>query len=178
MKPRKKNRFFTFIFSFCPGAAEMYMGFMKNGFSILAAFLAVCGAIVTVRADFLLAVAMLFYCYGFFHARNVAGLDDASFATYEDKYIWEEFVTSNTLKVKDTTVRKWVSIAMILVGAGIAWNYLSEIIYSFIPGDYWNDIYPIVDGLPSLVVAIVLIIAGAALIRGKKRELTEVESNA
>ena len=44
MKPTKKNNFFTFIFSFLPGAAEMYMGFMKNGFSILAIFFIALGS--------------------------------------------------------------------------------------------------------------------------------------
>ena len=38
MKQKKKSRFLTFIFSFLPGAAEMYMGFMKNGFSLMMIF--------------------------------------------------------------------------------------------------------------------------------------------
>ncbi len=43
MRPIKKSRFFTFIFSFCPGAAEMYMGFMKNGVTLMAIFFLLCG---------------------------------------------------------------------------------------------------------------------------------------
>ena len=39
MRQQKKNKFFTFIFSFMPGAAEMYMGFMKQGVCLLALFL-------------------------------------------------------------------------------------------------------------------------------------------
>ena len=38
MKQQKKGKFFTFIFSFIPGAAEMYMGFMKQGVSLMADF--------------------------------------------------------------------------------------------------------------------------------------------
>ena len=38
MKQKKKNKFFTFIFSLLPGAAEMYMGFMKNGLSMMVMF--------------------------------------------------------------------------------------------------------------------------------------------
>ena len=37
--PTRRNKFFTFIFSFCPGAAEMYMGFLHNGLSLLAVFM-------------------------------------------------------------------------------------------------------------------------------------------
>lgn len=171
MKPRKKNKFFTFIFSFCPGAAEMYMGFMKNGFSILAIFALLCGAITTMRIDFLLFIIMLVYCFGFFHARNVAGLDDESFAVFEDKYIWEEFVTTNAFKVKAETMRKIGACALILVGLSMAWSYISDIIVRYIPEGYWDDIYPLLNDIPSLVVAIVLIAAGIFLIRGKKKEL-------
>ena len=37
MKTKKKNRFFTFIFSCMPGAGEMYMGFMNRGVSMICA---------------------------------------------------------------------------------------------------------------------------------------------
>ena len=177
MKPRKKNKFFTFIFSFCPGAAEMYMGFMKNGFSLLAVFMVICGAVISLRADFLLAAAMLVYCFGFFHARNVAGLDDEGFAAFEDKYIWEEFTTSSAFKIKDTTVRLWVSVALILIGISLIWKYLMDIICKYIPDAYWNDIYPIVSNIPSFVFAIAMVVTGVFLIKGKKKELTEGENN-
>lgn len=171
MKPRKKNKFFTFIFSFCPGAAEMYMGFMKNGFSILAAFAIVLGIITTLRIDFLLFVAMLIYCFAFFHAINVAGLDDESFAAFEDKYIWEEFVSTSAFKIKDATMRKIIAGALILVGISLIWGYITDLVVAYIPSFYWNDIYPIIERLPSVAVAIVLIIAGVFLIKGKKNEL-------
>ena len=38
MKQQKKGKFLTFMFSFIPGAAEMYMGFMKMGVSLMALF--------------------------------------------------------------------------------------------------------------------------------------------
>ena len=38
MKTKKKSRFLSFCFSFLPGAAEMYMGFMKTGMSLMLVF--------------------------------------------------------------------------------------------------------------------------------------------
>ena len=35
---KKKSGFLTFCFSLMPGAGEMYMGFMKQGVSIMAFF--------------------------------------------------------------------------------------------------------------------------------------------
>ena len=36
---RKKSRFWLFLFSFMPGAGEMYMGFMKMGLSLMLGFM-------------------------------------------------------------------------------------------------------------------------------------------
>ena len=38
---KKKNRCWTFCFSFIPGAGEMYMGFMKMGISLMSLFVLV-----------------------------------------------------------------------------------------------------------------------------------------
>ena len=35
----KKSRFWVFVFSFLPGAGEMYMGFMKMGLSLMLGFM-------------------------------------------------------------------------------------------------------------------------------------------
>ena len=40
MVQKKKNKTFTFLCSFLPGAAEMYMGFMKNGLTLMLLFFA------------------------------------------------------------------------------------------------------------------------------------------
>ena len=39
----QKNRFFTFIFSCCPGAGEMYLGLYRHGIGLMGLFF---GAIV------------------------------------------------------------------------------------------------------------------------------------
>ena len=41
---RKKNKFLTFIFALLPGAAEMYMGFMKMGLTLLSLFWSIVAA--------------------------------------------------------------------------------------------------------------------------------------
>ena len=39
---RKKSKGWTFIFSLLPGAGEMYMGFMKQGLSLMTIFATLC----------------------------------------------------------------------------------------------------------------------------------------
>lgn len=176
MKPTKKNNFFTFIFSFLPGAAEMYMGFMKNGFSILAIFFVMC-AMCFAGADFLVPILALIWCYGFFHARNVAKLDDASFAEFKDIYVWEEFDSAKNINVPADKIRTGAAIVLIFVGLGIIWSYVSEIIFKLIPNEYWDYLYPIIYNIPSVVIAIALIAFGVMLISGKKKSL-EIPKNA
>ena len=72
MKQQKKNSFFTLVFSFMPGAAEMYMGFMKNGLSLMGIFALgfIIPVVLRVNDVFILPVIVVWF-YGFFHARNL-----------------------------------------------------------------------------------------------------------
>jgi hypothetical protein len=177
MKQKKKNRFFTFIFSFLPGAAEMYMGFMKNGFSLMIFFLMPFALVVIYGGlDFLMPICAVMWFYGFFHARNYAGLDDQSFAALEDRYIWEEFSDLDFSKVSVKTARKWIAIALIVIGAALIWDYFSSILYRLIPEGYWDDIYPALSNIPQVVISVLMVIIGIRMIIGKKKELDSTGS--
>ena len=172
MKQKKKNRFFTFIFSFLPGAAEMYMGFMKSGFSLMLFFLLPFALIVIYGGlDFLMPICAVMWFYGFFHARNYAGMDDQSFEAMTDRYIWEEFSDLNFNEVSGKTVKKWIAAALIVIGAAMIWDYFSGILYRLIPEGYWDDIYPALSNIPQVVISILMVIVGVRMIIGKKKEL-------
>ena len=178
MKQKKKNRFFTFIFSFLPGAAEMYMGFMKNGFSLMLCFLLPFALVVIYGGlDFLMPICAVMWFYGFFHARNYAGMDDMTFDAMTDKYIWEEFSDLNFSKVSAKTAKKWIAAALIVIGAALIWDYFSGILYRLIPEGYWDDIYPALSNIPQVVISILMVIVGIRMVVGKKKEL-DVTSDA
>ncbi len=178
MKPTKKNNFFTFIFSFCPGAAEMYMGFMKNGFSIMALFFLACGILMFSSFDFVAAVIALLWFYGFFHARNIAKMDDESFNNFKDVYVWEEFDINGNMKISSEKLRIGTALILILIGLGVIWDYETDIIYKLIPDKLWDYIYPVVRDVPSVVMALAFIAFGIVLIAGKKKELNMPENAA
>ncbi len=175
MKPMKKSKFFTFIFSLLPGAAEMYMGFMKNGLSLMCLFFTAFGLLMCVLFVFMVVVIAVIWFLGFFNARNIAGLEGEDFINYEDRYIWEEYLKPGTLSIKDKTLRSILAVIIILIGLSLAWNYVLDIVIDFIPGDYWDTIYPIIENIPSLVIGIALIVAGVMLVKGKKKELLAIE---
>ena len=89
MKQQKKNKFFTFMCSFIPGAAEMYMGFMKQGLSLMAMFaLGIVGVAYGLEALFV-PVVILIWFYSFFHARNIAALPAEEFNGISDEFLWK-----------------------------------------------------------------------------------------
>ena len=84
---KKKNSFFTFIFSFLPGAGEMYMGFMKRGLSLMILFWGVIGLATTTRIDTLLFLIPIIMLYSFFDVHNLNTLTDEELFNIEDHYM-------------------------------------------------------------------------------------------
>ncbi len=175
MKQQKKSKFFTFIFSFIPGAAEMYMGFMKQGISLMAAFI-VCFMIIPLShgidlLEMLAMSAIVVWFYSFFHARNLAALPEEDFNALEDCFVWEGFLENKNFKISSPVIRKWVAGILIVIGAVILWDNFSNIFYHLIPNRYWDELYPIINRIPQIVIAVLIIFVGLKLIAGKKEEL-------
>jgi len=148
------------------------MGFMKNGFSLMLCFLLPFALIVIYGGlDFLMPICAVMWFYGFFHARNYAGMDDMTFDAMTDKYIWEEFSDLNFSKVSGKTAKKWIAAALIVIGAALIWDYFSGILYRLIPEGYWDDIYPALSNIPQVVISILMVIVGIRMVVGKKKEL-------
>ena len=169
---RKRGKFMTFIYSLIPGAAEMYMGFMKQGISLMAMFF-LCFVIPSVLrvSDVFILFAVLVWFYSFFHARNLASCDDETFGTLQDDYVWTAFLAGNDLKITHPAVRKWGAVALIVYGVTQLWNSISNWCYYLIPDRIWEEASIFVDDVPEIVVALVIIIVGCKLIAGKKEEL-------
>ena len=173
MKQQKKSKFFTFMFSFIPGAAEMYMGFMKQGVSLMAIFVVSVGGMGCVNGleYFFIPAAILIWFYGFFHARNLAALPQENFDALEDCCIWEGLVEDKSFKLSSPTLRKWAAGILMVIGAVMLWDNFSSIIYNLIPNRYWDELYPVIDSIPQVIIAVLIITIGFKLMAGKKEEL-------
>lgn len=177
MKPRKKNSFFTFVFSFCPGAAEMYMGFMKSGFSLLVAFITpILIAAILYGGDYFAILSAIVYVFSFFHARNIATAPEEQFAQIEDRYIWEEFMSEKSVVVSSKIYKKWGAVALILAGISGIWysfrNVFSEILHCFAMTEQERILAErMISSVPRLAFSVFVIVMGVMLVRGKKKEL-------
>ena len=172
MKSRK-NKFLAFVFSFLPGAGEMYMGFMKQGVSLMTLFFACIMLCAWMRADVIIFAGIIIWCYSFFHVHNLRGLPEEQFQAVEDKILVP--FNSEDLKVdfhiSNKKVRTVGACFLIILGASMLWNYLMDIVSYYLPEVFWDIYYRVCYNLPEAVVAVLIIWIGIRLIKGKKKEL-------
>lgn len=169
----KKNRFWAFVFSLVPGAGEMYMGFMKQGVSLMSMFLACIMISAWMRADILILIDIVIWCYSFFHVHNLRFLPEEQFQAVEDK-ILVPFNGENLnidFKISNQKVRTVGAVFLILLGASILWNYVMDIVSYYLPEAFWDIYYRVCYNLPEAVIAVLIIWIGLRLIKGKKKEL-------
>ena len=172
MMRRKRGSFFTFLCSLMPGAAEMYMGFMKQGISLMTTFI-LCIVVPSVLrlSDAFVLFAGLVWAYGFFHARNLAACSEEELNAMNDEYVWSSLIEGKEFKISNPALRKWGAIVLIVYGVTQLWHAVSRWLYYLIPDHLWEVASMFVDEIPRILVAVVIIIIGLKLIAGKKEEL-------
>lgn len=175
---RKKSKFMAFLWSLIPGAGEMYLGFFKQGISIMAAFFTLLGISGFLEFGFLAFLAPIIWFYSFFHTNNLNSLPDEEFYTLEDDYLlhWSD-LSNNKAVIKK--YRKILAGCLIFFGASILWNNFSRLIFSYVlPSLRLTEeaarlIRYITNTIPQGVVAIAIILFGIYMIKGKYEELKD-----
>ncbi|MCI8327068.1 MAG: hypothetical protein HFI37_04755 [Lachnospiraceae bacterium] len=175
---KKKSKGLTFIFSLMPGAGEMYMGFMKQGVSMMGLFFIVIAIAAFLDIGPLLIVLPIIWCYSFFNVHNISSMSDEEFYALEDDYIFhvDRILPMEKLSKKQNKILAWI---LILAGTCVIWNqfadYIHNHIYIMLPSQMAEMVSDILYTVPQLVVALVLIGIGIHMVRGKKVELDKEE---
>ncbi len=170
----KKSGFWTFIFSLMPGAGEMYLGFLRQGVSIMTLFFGVFVLISGFGLNFMLFLIPVIWCYSFFHTHNLRALPDEEFYTLEDHFLFTDPMADyRFLDVQDFLRRhkKAVAVILILLGVSLLWRSLWSYFAWILPEPLWNMISNLTYNVPSLLFSIALIAFGVYLISGKKSQL-------
>ena len=84
---KQKRGFLLFICSLIPGAGEMYMGFFKQGISIMTLFWALVAIAGGLNISSLVIFLPVVWFYSFFHVHNLKKLPEEEFYAVEDNYI-------------------------------------------------------------------------------------------
>lgn len=170
---KKKSGFWTFLFSWIPGAGEMYMGFMRMGVSLMGLFWGIIALSIFTNTGFLMFADVIVWFYSFFHAHNLRAMDDEDFYALEDHYLipidtdqafWSQITIAK--------YRKTVAGILILFGAAVLWNAFLDLLYWMLPENVWRYVSGISNYIPQLVLGAGIIAIGILLIRGKKQELS------
>lgn len=176
----KRSKLLTFFFSLLPGAGEMYLGFLKQGVSIMTLFFGAISISSFLNFGSLLFFTPIIWFYSFFNANNLNSLPDDEFYSIEDDYVIHPSILCHKYGY---TVKKYQSLCalgLIVIGISVLWNNVFGFLFRFlrdflnIPDSVLYFIRHIANSLPQIVVGIAIIILGFSLIRGKKKGLDQI----
>ena len=76
---KQKKGLLLFICSLIPGAGEMYMGFFKQGISIMLMFWGTVALATLSALSFIIMLLPIMWCYSFFHVHNLKSMSEDDF---------------------------------------------------------------------------------------------------
>ena len=167
---RERSKFLTFCFSLLPGAGHMYMGFMKMGLSLMAAFFFLIFFSTWLNIGPLLFVAPLIWFYSFFDCMNKRYATDEEFLLLEDNYLFslDEIVKIDRSIFKKH--RKYTGITLVILGGYLIFNNIIDSLYRFMPERVYSAISAITRMAPQVIIGVIIIVVGLKLVSGKKKE--------
>lgn len=167
----KKNRFFTLVFSCCPGAGEMYMGLYKHGVSLLSAFCAIAAIAFWLNWEELLLALPVIWCYSFFHTHNLRHMTEEAFAEVEDDFFFANYIGYRPDWQLAEKHRRLLGVILLILGLSVLWktgiNLLGTVFY--VPEFIWRFGYTI----PQIAVACIILYFALCLMKGTKEEPME-----
>lgn len=170
---QKKRGFWLFIFSLIPGAGELYMGFRKQGISIMS----FCWGLIALAGFFenaiFACVLPVLWFYSFFNVHNLKSMPDEEFYALEDHYIFNidmQDIIPGSFVAK---YRKILAVLLILFGISVLWSSCTDILYALLPSWASELVYIISRKIPSIVIAGMIIILGFYLLSEKITKINQ-----
>ena len=168
-----KNGILTFIFAFCPGAGQMYQGYMKRGLSLITMFCLFIMAGSMTGLDALVVGCIIVYMYSFFDTFNLRaqiGLDAAP----ADDYLIHFDMRDRRLEQLMAERHKLLGWLLIAFGGMVAYqniimNTLGDLLWRWgKESPIFRALYLVMDQLPEVLVCVVLIVCGIWLVKGPR----------
>ena len=169
----KRNNVLTILFSFCPGAGQMYQGYMKRGVSLITMFLLP----LMIGASFMPVLgifSIIAYMYSFFDSLNLKAQIKEGENLPSDDYLVHFNILNGDINTLISGKNHLVGWSFVFLGvAGIYKSFIEPMLFRFahsIEGYIGDIILSIVLSIPKLAVAVIFILVGIWLVRGGKKK--------
>ncbi|MDO4337846.1 MAG: hypothetical protein Q4C91_07130 [Eubacteriales bacterium] len=173
---KQKRGFWLFIASLIPGAGEMYMGFRKQGISIMLIFWSVIALGAGTGMGWLLMFLPIIWFYSFFNVHNLKSLSEEEFYSLEDGYVLH---LDRLLGDMDDFIGKYrviVALLMVVFGASILLNSFVDILFWILPSALAGMLQEFTYRLPQIIIALLILILGFRILSGKKYSIEDMQS--
>lgn len=177
---KQKKGFWVFICSLVPGAGEMYMGFRKQGLSIMTLFWGVIALASCLNIGFPMVLLPIIWCYSFFNVHNLKSLSEEEFYSLKDDYMihLERFSGDKSEFLKKHRTK--ISVGIIVLGALALWNIIPFFFQNIMPYESFWFVDFIMTAVPKVIFAMAMIVLGIYLLIGKynnKENFPEIEDS-
>ena len=180
-----RNAFLTYLFSLCPGAGQMYQGYMKRGLSQILLFV-IPIMLGSVFMPALVALSAVVFMYSFFDSINlraqiVAHCNGTGGPLPVDDFLihvkMNELNVDQLLKGKP----KLVGWGLVILGAiGLYKSVVEPVLLSFVQllpdSSLTWTLQRIVYSLPGIAIGGLFVLVGLWLIRGDKKQEDDFNS--
>lgn len=170
----KKNGFWTFIFSLIPGAGEMYMGFFKQGLSLmlLIFLIGVVGSFFNM--EFIIMLLPIIWLYSFFHVHHLRSLPPEEFYMVEDKFLLFDNIGEYKQNWNVST-KKATAVVLVIVGAMLLWQTVINALSWFLPDFFREIMWRLEYFMPRIVMGVAILYVGFKMLKGNpiKKDIIE-----
>lgn len=164
----RKSGFLAFVFSFMPGAGEMYLGLMKKGIVIMAVFSGCFMLSAFIRNGIFACLMPIVWFYSFFDTMNLRHLTEEQKIQHENRFLTDmDYLLGRDWRGVLSSKRRLVGGLCVFFGAYMLFqNFMLPIldqVWQYVP---WaaNLIY----NLPTIFVAAGIIWLGLRLLKGNE----------
>lgn len=174
---KQKRGLWVFLFSLIPGAGEMYMGFRKQGLSIMMLFWGIIAVAACLQMGWLTMFLPILWFYSFFNVHNLKSLDEEDFYSIEDTFILHlDRLLGSADDLFTGKYRIIIAVLLLVFGISILWNCLMNFLYWLLPSWLFTLLHELTYQLPQIVIAIVIIYLGIYILSGKKKQIFDNSS--
>ena len=165
----KKSGFLTFIFSFIPGAGQMYLGAMKKGAVLMTVSIALFGISAFLGNGIFTVFIPVIWFYAFFDTFNLKNKSYEERLEDDDKFMKKiNDIIGGNWKVMAAKTHTFIGAVLIFMGIFMIYqNFFMPMVRELC--DYYNiwEIYYSLNNMPSFVVGLLVIFVGIKLLKGK-----------